>query len=323
MGYTVNCGYKNTYGILGFNFNVVSSTYSYTAIEGALFDFINKRVCYDLLPNMTMTLFEQYIRSHIIKLSNRVEPSLVTAGDRNYFHHITERNFGFGLNDNVANFLMQEYNINPNIDIQDGVSSTSNPNTNTNPNPDSMCNATQSTTPSTSTKSIEDLKNELIVFATRLFRLGTSTSPSSTTSPSTSDENSNGGGSILIVRAYIDEMNDKKKDTVSPPNKNRKQSDDGNSNGDGNGNDDNGKCNSNNNNNASGKKRFCTCKSRRDAANNKTKSKDTQKDVLDMLCVVCEKPTEQGSPPTINVHQHMISGREEFISSMGVHPALL
>lgn len=280
MGYTVNCGYKNTYGILGFNFNVVSSTYSYAAIEKALFNFINKNVCFELLPQMPLKLFEQYVRSHIIKLSNRIQPSLVTAGDLNYFHHIIERNFGFGLNDNVASFLKQEYNI-------DGDASGHEKHV-------------ASTNPIKSTKTVEDLKSELIAFALKLFRLGSDVSE--------------GNNSILIVRAYVDEINAVKKGSVSPPSTKTKQKESSEGG-------DKNKCN------MPAKKRFCTCKSRPLTKSKSVKNGEgtTYASGSFEFCGVCEQPkrNEIAAAPNIIVHEHIINDRCGFIAAMGVYPALL
>ena len=192
LGYTVELSLKDTLGILGFNFVVVSSMFNNKLIEDSIFQFVESIPI--ILQNMTDEIFNRYINGYIMT-QFKVEPSLYEASSCQIWPCIEERDYCFEYDRQCGMYLRDKYTVNcKNTNISDCSDNNNN---------------------STGNKlTLSDLKTELIAFAMRLFHINTNNSIALSTSADTNNTTNN-NFNVLIVRTFHNHINKQKKTQIN------------------------------------------------------------------------------------------------------------
>ena len=181
LGYTVSLSMKDAYGILGFNFHIVSSLYQYKVIEEAIFRYVDSIPM--LISTMTNEMFTQYVKGFIMK-KFKVEASLNDAGSNQIWPCIESRDYCFEYNDIAGRYLAKKFGI---VLGQNG----------------------SNTGEDLGYEGISRLRKELVHFACTLFGI----QPSVIMTDSLSAK-MNKPVNVLVVRAYHDSINGMKKDQI-------------------------------------------------------------------------------------------------------------
>jgi nardilysin len=101
LGYDVSCTSKDTYGVLGYCFEVVSSSHTVAQVQAAMLSFADK------IPKMILNLSDSNYNDHINALINiKITPrNSLNENAHYYYNQIKERRYQFNINEEEIKIL--------------------------------------------------------------------------------------------------------------------------------------------------------------------------------------------------------------------------
>ena len=108
MGYSVSCGVRDTYGVLGFGFQIVSSSHSIPNILEALFIYIKSLPMY--ITTTEASFFDNNIKA-LISLKSEPPITMSESTEANWMQ-IEERRLNFSLKQEQLHILNDKLLIN-------------------------------------------------------------------------------------------------------------------------------------------------------------------------------------------------------------------